>query len=50
MNREEGLGDHSPPHSSPFPNKPYGFCGRKAQWNNDNNNIKKKKKKKKKKK
>ena len=31
MNREEvGLGSHSPSRSSPVPEKPYGFCGRKA--------------------
>ena len=31
MNREVvGLGSHSPSRSSPVPDKPYGFCGRKA--------------------
>ena len=30
MNREVGPGSHSLYHSSPVPNKPYGFCGRKA--------------------
>ena len=45
MDREVGLGSDSPSNSSPVPNKPFGFCGRTAQWNNDNNNIKKKKKK-----
>ena len=30
VNREGGLGPHSLSHSSPVPNKPYGFCGRKA--------------------
>ena len=28
VNREEGLSSHPLPHSSPDPNKPYGFCGR----------------------
>ena len=32
VNREVGLGSHSPSHSSPIPNKPYSFCGRKAPW------------------
>ena len=30
VNGELGLGSHSLSHSSPVPNKPYGFCGRKA--------------------
>ena len=30
VNREVGLGSHSLSHSSPVPNKPYSFCGRKA--------------------
>ena len=30
VNREVGLGSHSLSHSSPAPNNPYGFCGRKA--------------------
>ena len=30
VNREVGLGSHSLSHSSPVPNKPCGFCGRKA--------------------
>ena len=30
LNREVGLGPHSLSHSSPVPNKPYGFCGRDA--------------------
>ena len=29
VNQEVGLGSHSLSHSSPVPNKPYGFCGRK---------------------
>ena len=32
VNRELGLGSHSLSHSSPVPNKPYSFCGRKAAW------------------
>ena len=32
VNREVGLGSHSLSHSSPVPNKPYGFCGRAAPW------------------
>ena len=28
MNSEVELGPHSISHSSPVPNKPYGFCGR----------------------
>ena len=32
MNRAVGLGSHSLSHTSPVPNKPYGFCGRKAPW------------------
>ena len=30
MNREVGPGSHSPSHSSPISDKPYGFCGRRA--------------------
>ena len=30
VNRAVGLGSHSLSHSSPVPNKPYGFCGRRA--------------------
>ena len=30
VNREVGMGSHSLSHSSPAPNNPYGFCGRKA--------------------
>ena len=30
VNREVGLGSHSLSHTSHVPNKPYGFCGRKA--------------------
>ena len=30
VNREVGLGCHSLSHSSPVPNKPHGFCRRKA--------------------
>ena len=30
VNRVVGLGSHCLSHSSPDPNKPYGFCGRKA--------------------
>ena len=30
MNREVGLSSHSPARPSPVPDKPYGFCGRKA--------------------
>ena len=40
-----GPGRSFPIHSSPVLNKSYGFCGSKAQWNNDNNMKKKKKKK-----
>ena len=32
VNREMGLGSDSPSHSSPVPNKLYGFCVRKAPW------------------
>ena len=32
VKREVGLGSHSLSHSSPVPNKLYGFCGRKAPW------------------
>ena len=32
LKREVGLGSHSLSHSSSVPNKPYGFCGRKAPW------------------
>ena len=32
VNREVGLGSHSLSHSSPVPNKPYGFCERKTLW------------------
>ena len=30
MNREVGLDSHSLSRSSPVPNKPYGFCGRRS--------------------
>ena len=30
VNKEVGPGPHSLSRSSPVPNKPYGFCGRKA--------------------
>ena len=29
VNSEVGLGSHFLSHSSPVPNKPHGFCGRK---------------------
>ena len=32
VNREVGLGPHSLSHSAPVPDKPYGFCGRRAPW------------------
>ena len=37
MNREVDLGSHSLSNSSSVPDKPYGFCGRKApikKWKN----------------
>ena len=36
MNSEASLGSQSLSHSSPAPNKPYGFCGRKAPYKNKN--------------
>ena len=30
VDRGVGLGSHSLSHSSPVPNKPYGFCGHRA--------------------
>ena len=36
VNREVGLGYHSLSRSFPVPNKPYGFCGRKAPWKRGN--------------
>ena len=39
MNREMGLGSHSLSHSSPVPNEPYGFCGRKVTFEEDLNDF-----------
>ena len=39
VNREVGPGSHSLSHSSPVPNKPYGFCGRKAPWKKKSQNT-----------
>ena len=54
MNREVGLGCHYLSLSSPVPDKPHGFCGRKTPWKKTTTKTttttKKKKKKKKKKK
>ena len=50
MNREVGLGCHYLSLSSPVPDKPHGFCGRKTPWKTTTTTTTTKKKKKKKKK